>query len=86
MPRGFARFNSDRSGPGIIRQRSAGPCSEIGVHKDELGTNRPGGGLLGSTIAPTEGSADGGRLRQPPLDGRAYRVTLRADRRDVAHK
>jgi hypothetical protein len=47
VPGGLPRFNSDRSRPGMIRQRSAGPCSEIGVHKDELGTDRPGGGLRG---------------------------------------
>jgi hypothetical protein len=47
VPGGLPRFNPDRRGPGIIRQRGAGPCSEIGVHKDELGTNRPDCGLLG---------------------------------------
>ena len=37
MPGRLPRFDSNRSRSGIIRQRSAGPCSEIGVHKDELG-------------------------------------------------
>jgi hypothetical protein len=46
-PGGLPRFNSNRSRPGIIRQRSAGPCSEIGVYENEFRTDRPGGGLSG---------------------------------------
>ena len=64
MPGGLPRFNSDRGRPRIIRQRSAAPAPRSGSTRTSSGLIGPIAGFVGSTMAPTEGSVDGGRLRR----------------------